>query len=445
MTEEQREQALELVRAALLAVDPAAAVRRQLGLRGERLLVGGRQVADLSRVERVLVLGGGKAAVPMAAACEALLGERVSDGLVITKHGHRAGELPGRIRVLEAGHPLPDAAGVQATGRMLALLSGLTDRDLVLCLISGGGSALMTLPAPGVTLEHLERVNHLLLGAGAPIEAVNAVRKHLSQLKGGRLAALASPARVVSLILSDVVGNPLDVIASGPTAPDGSTFAEALSVLERFGLSDRVPGPVLTHLRAGAAGQQHETLKPGDARLERVHNHIVGSNEQAAEAAAARARELGFSALVLSTHVQGEAREVARVYAAILRDLALCGRPLPRPACVVAGGETTVTLRRRDGRGGRNQELALAAALDLQGLQDVALVALATDGTDGPTDAGGALADGTTAARARALGLDLREHLDRNDAYPLLRALGDLLLLGPTGTNVNDLTLLLAF
>jgi hydroxypyruvate reductase len=445
VTEAQRRQVQELVRAALSAVDPAAAVKRHLALRGEELLLDGRPLADLAATGRVLVVGGGKAALPMALACEELLGPRISDGLVITKRGQGEGRRPRRIQVLEAGHPVPDAGGVRATARMLALLSGLDEQDLVLCLISGGGSALMTLPVPGVSLAHLEQVNDLLLAAGAPIEAVNAVRKHLSQLKGGRLAALAAPARVGSLILSDVVGNPLDVIASGPTAPDSSTFDAALAVLQRFGLLAEVPPPVLEHLRAGAAGEREETLKPGDPRLARVDNAIVGSNARAAAAAAARARELGFSALVLSTHVQGEAREVARVYAAVLRELALAGRPLPRPACVVAGGETTVTLRRRGGRGGRNQELALAAALDLQGLRDVALVALATDGTDGPTDAGGALADGSTVARARALGLEPRAHLDGNDAYPLFEALGDLLLLGPTGTNVNDITLLLAF
>ena len=439
-----RDVAMDLVRAALAAVDPDAAVRRSLTAVGDTLRVAGGVELDLGRVERLVVVGAGKASLPMVRAAEAVLGDRITGGLAITKTDHLEGAVPRRVDMAEASHPLPDAAGVQATARLARRLVGLTERDLVLCLISGGGSALMTLPVDGVTLADLEALNGLLLAAGAPIEQINAVRKHLSQVKGGQLAVRAAPAQVISLILSDVVGNPLDVIASGPTAPDSSSFADALEVLRRHHLEDRAPAAVVAHLRRGVAGEIQDTPGADHAALARVHNCIIGSNELAAEAAAARAEELGLRCLVLSTFVQGEAREVARVYAAMLREQRLRGGPLPRPACLIAGGETTVTIR-GEGKGGRNQELALAAALDLAGLDDVLLVALATDGGDGATDAGGALADGTTVARGQALGLCALDHLERNDAYPYFAALGDLLLLGPTGTNVNDLTMLLAF
>ena len=441
----QRALAMELVGAALAAVDPDAAVRRSLTLEGQTLLVAGSQQSiDLDGVRRLVVIGAGKASLPMVRAAEAVLGDRVTGGLAITKTDHLQEPLPRRVVMAEASHPLPDAAGVQSTARLVRWLDGLTEQDLVLCLISGGGSALMTLPAPGVELAQLEVLNQLLLAAGAPIEQINAVRKHVSQVKGGQLATMAAPARVVSLILSDVVGNPLDVIASGPTAADSTSFDDALEVLRRHDLLQRAPRSVVDHLRRGAAGELPDTPGPDHPALRRVCNCIIGSNEVAAEAARRRAEELGMRSLVLSTFVQGEAREVARVHAAVLREQALRNGPLPRPACLIAGGETTVTIR-GDGKGGRNQELALAAALDLAGLQDVLLVALATDGGDGPTDAGGALADGTTVARGQARGLDARDHLERNDAYPYFAALGDLLMLGPTGTNVNDLTLLLAF
>jgi glycerate 2-kinase len=448
--ERQRAIAMDLVQGALAAVDPYAAVCRALRLdpAERRLRVGDDLTVDLAQVERIVVVGGGKAALAMARAAESILDpERIAAGLVVVKAGQIAGPLPASVAVAEAAHPVPDRSSVESTRAMVELLERpqLTERDLVLCLLSGGGSSLMTLPVPAVPLEELELLGQQLLAAGAPIGAINAVRKHLSRIKGGQLAALAAPAQVIALILSDVVGNPLSVIASGPTAPDPSTYADALEVLDRFGLRPRAPAAVLRWLEEGAAGQHAETPKPGDPIFGRVHNVIVGSNELAAAAAARRAADLGMQSAVLSTSVEGEAREVAREHAALLRKVVAQGRPLARPACLVLGGETTVTLGEHPGRGGRNQELALAAALELEGLEQVLVVALATDGNDGPTDAGGALADGTTVARGRAAGLDAREHLERHDAYPFFAALGDLLLLGPTGTNVNDLTLLLAF
>jgi glycerate 2-kinase len=419
-------------RAALDAADPAAAVRRHVQRQGQRLTVSGRAY-DLAAFDRVQVVGGGKAATAM------------SGGLVVTKYGHAGTESGlGGVEVVEAGHPLPDAAGAAGTQRMAALLAGLTERDLVLAVLSGGASALTTLPAEGLTLADLKATTDLLLRCGATIGELNTVRKHLCQVKGGDLARRAAPARVIGLVLSDVVGDPLDVIASGPTAPDPTTFGNAWAVFERHGLLGRLPEAVRGRLRAGLEGAVPETPKPGDPLFDRVHNTVVGSNRLAAEAAVEAARRQGLHGLLLSTFVEGEARQVARVAAALAREMVAFDRPAPRPACLVWGGETTVTVRGA-GRGGRNQELALAAALALEGLPGVLLVALGTDGTDGPTDAAGAVATGDTVRRARALGPDPAAHLEANDAYPLFEALGDLIITGPTGTNVNDLLFLFAF
>ena len=310
----------------------------------------------------------------------------------------------------------------------------------MLCLISGGGSALMTLPVEGVTLSDMRDLTDLLLRVGATINEINVIRKHLDALKGGNLARLAHPARVVSLILSDVVGNPLDVIASGPTVPDSSSFAEAYGLLQRYGLLSEVPGSVQDHLRRGVRGEIDDTPKDGDAIFQHTQDLIVASNDIAARAAERAAQGLGFHTLLLSTFVEGEAREVAKVYAALAKEVLASGRPVPRPACIIAGGETTVTVTGQ-GKGGRNQEMALAGAICIQGLDNVAIVCLATDGTDGPTDASGALADGMTTERARALGLDPWAYLENNDSYRFFARLDDLLLTGPTNTNVNDLAL----
>jgi hydroxypyruvate reductase len=346
--------------------------------------------------------------------------------------------------VLEAGHPLPDQRGVDGARRMADLLAQTTEHDLVIALISGGGSALLTLPAPGVTIADMQALTRALLACGASINEINTLRKHLDQLKGGGLARMVHPAALATLVLSDVVGNPLDVIASGPTVPDPTTFADAYAILERYAIVDQIPESILARLRRGVAGEVDETLKPGDPRFDHIQNLVVGSGAQATGAALEAARAAGFNTLLLTTFIQGEAREVGRALAAVARELAATGQPIPRPACVVVGGETTVTLR-GGGKGGRNQELALAAAADLAGLADVALVALATDGGDGPTNAAGAVATGATIERARALGLDPAASLAHNDSYSFFAALGDLLQPGPTQTNVNDLVFIFAF
>lgn len=435
---------LEQIRAAALqAVAPGPAVQRFLRWEaGTRLWVG-ETCWDMSGVERLCLVSVGKAAASMAQAAATVLGERLTAGVVITKYGHAAGyALPPSLTVVEAGHPVPDRAGQEGAAALIRLLTGLTERDRVLVLLSGGASALMPAPATGLTLADLQITTDLLLRAGATIGELNAVRKHLDGLKGGQLARLAAPAPVAALILSDVVGDPLDVIASGPTAPDPTTYAVACEVVTQRGLWEQLPPAVVAHLQAGCCGQVPETPKPGEALFGRVTNTLIGSNRQAALAAVMAAEALGYRAWLLTTFVEGEAREVARVAAALAKGVRQHGDPVAAPACLVWGGETTVTVQ-GTGRGGRNQELALAAALALQGWSGVALMALATDGTDGPTDAAGALVDGTTIQQARALGLDPVAALANNDAYPLLAAVGSLMRIGPTGTNVNDLLVIL--
>lgn len=445
---QRRQRILPVLEAALRAVDPSAAVAQAMRREGDRLAIGSA-VYDLGQFEHVYLLGFGKAAVAMGLAAAQALGPRLAGGALVTKHGHTAGakELPPSVQVLEAGHPVPDAAGVHAAQRIAALAQQATARDLVLCLISGGGSALLTLPAAGLDLADLQATTHALLRCGASIDELNALRKHLEQLKGGRLRQLAGPATCVSLALSDVVGSPLDVIASGPTVPDPSTWAEAWQIVQRYGLAAALPAGVAVRLQAGIAGRLPDTPKPGDPLFDRGQALVVADNARAALAAQAAARGLGFEALVLSTFLEGEAREAAKVVVALGREVAAQGRPVAPPACLLLGGETTVTLRGA-GRGGRNQELALAAALALARIPEgarIVVAALATDGSDGPTDAAGGLADAGTVVRGRAKGLDAASHLAGNDAYPFLRASGDLLHTGPTLTNVGDLVAVFVF
>ncbi|MCL5958302.1 MAG: glycerate kinase [Chloroflexi bacterium] len=434
-----REKALEILTAALVAADPVVAVKRHMRLQGTALTVGERQY-DLRQYDRILVVGAGKAGAPMSLAVEEVLGDRISTGLVNVKYGYT---LPtARITLHEAGHPLPDENGIRGTQRIVDLLKSSSERDLVISLISGGGSALLVLPQPGISLADMSFVTDDLLRCGATINEMNAVRKHLSQVKGGGVAALAYPAEIVSLMLSDVISNPLDVIASGPTVPDSSTFADAWRILEKCGLEDRIPCSVRDHLRSGLEGKIPETPKAGDPMFQKTYNVVIASNDIAAAAAKTEAERLGFNALLLTTHLEGEAREVGKVLAAVAKEIARSGNPVPKPACVVAGGETTVTVRGK-GLGGRDQELALGAAIGIAGLPGVIIVSAATDGGDGPTDAAGALVDGTTVPRAGELGLDPVDFLDRSDSYNLFKALDDLIITGPTNTNVNDLFLVL--
>ena len=434
-----RKQAKAIFRAAIRAADPVEAVLRHFRARDGVLIVAGRRYA-LGRSDRIFVIGAGKASASMAKAVERTLGRRITGGLINVKYGHTS--RLKRIELNECGHPQPDEAGLRGAARITAIAQEAGERDLIVCVISGGGSALLPAPAAPVTLEEKQAITRLLLECGANIHEINAVRKHVSSIKGGQLARLAFPATVISLLLSDVIGDDLDVIGSGPTAPDASTFAGALAVLCKYGIDGKAPASVLARLGLGVAGEIPETPKPGDPSLGRTQNVVVGSNLLAVNAAAGKARELGFRAMVLSTFIEGETRDIARMHAAIARQARLYGQPAAAPACFISGGETTVTIH-GTGLGGRNQEFALAAAIDLAGLNDVLILSGGTDGTDGPTDAAGAMADGRTCQRAAGLGLEAKDYLANNDSYHFFEPLGDLLITGPTHTNVMDVRLIL--
>lgn len=427
----------EIFFAGLEAVDPSAAVARAVQRRGRRILVRGKSYC-LDDYRRIYVVGAGKAAAPMALAMERILGERLSGGLVVVKYGYLPHTGPREVEIVEAGHPIPDEAGRRGAERIEAVARCATEGDLVVCLFSGGASALLPLPAVGIGLEDKQEVTERLLACGASIAEINAVRKHLSRMKGGQLARLASPASVVSLILSDVVGDPLDVIASGPTAPDRTTFADCLRILGEYGLEQRLPPAVMAHLRAGAAGTVEETPKEGDPVFARVHNCVIANNLRALEAAQRKARAMGYRTLLLSSQIEGESREVAAVLSAIFKEAAASGHPLRPPACILSGGETTVTVRGK-GRGGRNQELALWVATRIQGSPRISFLSAGTDGTDGPTEAAGAFVDGLTVELAAAAGMRPQDYLQENNSYVFFERLGDLFVTGPTNTNVMDL------
>jgi hydroxypyruvate reductase len=424
-----------IVRAALRAVTPEACLERAVQLEGDHLIVS-EQAVDLSRCKRIIVVGMGKASARMAASLEGMLGERISNGLIVTAAGYKVPT--NRVKVVEAAHPVPDERGLAAAKRIAILLDKAGERDLVIVLISGGGSALLTLPTSGITLSDLSRTNELLLRSGAKIQELNTVRKHLSQVKGGQLAQRAFPAQVLALVLSDVPGDHLETIASGPTALDPTTFTDARQILKRYGLWEEVPPSVRARIEAGACGDIPETPKPGDQSFLKVQNAVVGSGSVAAAAAQAEGKRLGYRTLILTTTLEGEAREVGRVLATLAREEISFGRPIKPPALILAAGETTVTVR-GNGKGGRNQELALSAALGIEGLSNVVIASLGTDGRDGPTDAAGGMVDGETTARLWAQGIDPRDALARNDSYTALAAAEGLIITGPTGTNVADL------
>jgi len=439
MNEKTKRTLEEIFMAGLKAVDPEAAIRRHVQLTGDHLKVG-ECIYPLASFERIIVTGFGKGTAPMARALEEILNERLTEGWITVKYGHG---LPlKKVRVMEAGHPIPDQAGLQATRFLLDRLKGCTEKDLVLCAFSGGGSALCTAPRAPLELGEKQETTQLLLDCGATIFELNAMRKHLSLCKGGQLARIAFPATIVSLFLSDVVGDPLDVIASGPTVPDPSTFSDCIRIVDRYGLREKLPPAVLRLLRDGADGLIADTPKSGDAVFNKGQNLVVGSNRAALLAAARKAEALGFNTLILSSFVQGEAREIARAFAAIGKEIAASGHPIPPPACILAGGETTVTIR-GNGKGGRNQELALAAALAMDGWPRMALLSAGTDGSDGPTDAAGAFVDGNTCPDALRKGIDPEKYLRGNDAYHFFNQLNDLFITGPTRTNVMDVICLL--
>jgi len=429
-----------ILRQAIEVAEGGAAVKRAVGRRGDVLTIASRRF-DLRQYERVIVLGAGKAAASMARALEPLLGNRLQGGFVVVKYGHVV--RTRRITVYEAGHPYPDRAGFSAARRLMRVASALSERDLLIVLLSGGASSLLPAPAPGITLSDKRRVTERLLRSGAGIRDINTVRKHLSMLKGGRLAALTL-ARVVTLILSDVLGDDISAIASGPTAPDSTTFRRAVLCLKRRRLWSTLSAPISKHLDRGCRGLEEETPKPGAPCFKRVFNVLIGSGALTVAEAARAAREAGFRTIIHSICLTGEARLAGAEFGAMAWKIRRSSKPDRSPCCVIAGGETTVTVKGQ-GRGGRAQEFAVAAAQAIAGLPNVWVAAVGTDGTDGPTDAAGALVNGQTVAQARRKGIDLDAALKQNDTYPALKHLRAHIMTGPTGTNVNDLYVLLVF
>ena len=425
-----------ILAAAIAAVEPGAAVRRFVRLDGEILSVSGR-VYDLRSFNRVVLLGIGKASVAMSDVMVDILGEWLSSSLVITKHVPNIPHIP--LTILPGGHPVPDVLSLKAGQKTIELVSSLGSEDLLFCLISGGGSALVTAPLEGLSLADMQALTSALLACGASVDEINTLRRHLDRVKGGGIAELGNGATIVSLILSDVVGSPLEAIASGPTAPDPSMPLEALAILAKYGLEDQIPPSIYAALRSSPG-----TPGPDDPIFKNVQNVLVGSNFLAAQAALKLAQEEGFHPYLLRTDLQGEARQAAFELATFLRQTWKTGFPVPAPACIIAGGETTVTMK-GNGKGGRNTELALASVSELAHFPNVMLITLATDGEDGPTDAAGAVVTGETFQHAAGLGLHPEHYLEQNDSYSFFELLGDLLKPGSTGTNVNDLVFLFTF
>ncbi len=426
----------KIINAAIDAVKPEALIHRKVSLKDEILQIA-RTEFNLRDYRHIYLVGAGKASAFMAREMERILGDRLTAGQVTVKYGH--GAACKFVRIAEAGHPLIDENSLSATGEILNLLKKAGEKDMVICLFSGGGSALLEKLPRGIGLADLQRVFERLLGCGADIGEINTVRKHLSLVKGGQLARAAAPAGCVSIILSDVIGDPPESIASGPTAPDPATFEDAWQVIRKYDLADSLPEAVRVYLQDGRKRRVPETLKPGDPVFAGVRNIILGNNLEALQAARSAAEAAGFQPLILTSRLQGEAREAAKVTAAVIQEIRATGLPVARPACILMGGETTVTLRGK-GKGGRNQELALAALLALRNFDgDYLLVSCGTDGSDGPTDAAGGMASPAVLRRAAALGLDPADYLAENNAYPFLEQTGGLLKTGPTGTNVMDI------
>lgn len=445
----ERQRLEDIFNAALEAADPYNAVLKAVSVGHNQLHIAGATY-DLAAFDRIIAVGAGKATARMALAVEALLGGKIAAGLIVVKEGHTAPL--NIIEQAEASHPVPDEAGIAGTLRILDMVRAADERTLVICLISGGASALLIAPVNvdkpgGITLQDKQDTTRLLLNAGANIFELNAVRKHLSAVKGGRLAQAAFPAQLVTLIVSDVIGDPLDVIASGPTSPDNSTFAEAWAVIGKFALQDKLPPRVADYLRRGIAAQVPETVKANDPCLAGTRNVIIASIRQALAAAQQRSAQLGYQTRTITDRLQGEASDAARLLARAARDeLALMQANERR--CLLYGGETIVTVR-GTGKGGRNQELALVFALEIDGLHGVSLLSAGTDGTDGPTDAAGAMVDGSTIALARELGMDPLRYLSNNDSYAFFQQFDSAsgthshFKTGPTGTNVMDIQIVL--
>ncbi|MEM2897269.1 MAG: glycerate kinase [Candidatus Bathyarchaeia archaeon] len=434
-----REIVLSAISIALKESDPTRIVKRHMKLKDETLTIKG-QSFSLKGSQRIIVVGAGKACGAMAQALEGILGDRISYGKIGILKGTKEKYSLRKIRTHEASHPIPDENSVEYAKEILGLLNNLSDKDLVLCLISGGGSALMSMPKEGISLEDKKTIIDKLLKAGARINELNAVRKHISMIKGGQLAKKAYPATLISLIVSDVVGDPIDVIASGPTAPDSSTYTDATRVLKKYKLWDETPASIKEVLRKGEAGELEETPKQGSRIFKRTHNFVIGNNKSVCLAVKKYLTNLKINAIVLTSSLEGEAKHVGNVLGSIAHEIFCSNNPVRKPAAIIAGGETTVTVV-GNGKGGRNQELVLGAALKIDGLKGAVIASIGTDGIDGITDAAGAIADGRTVNKGKALGLVPEEFLAKNNTYEFFSRIKDLLLTGPTGTNLNDIAI----
>ena len=429
---------------ALTAVDPSNILKDRIRIQRDRLSIkmegDSEKVFDLDAFDKIFVVGSGKASSAMAQTIEEIFGDRLTKGVITTKYGHL---LPlKKIKIIEAGHPIPDQKGYEGAKRIQRLLKESGPKDLVIFLLSGGGSALLPFPASHIDLKEKQEATQLLLDCGADIKEINTIRKHISMIKGGWLAKWAYPSTVIGFILSDVVGDQLDVIGSGPTVPDHSTFEEAWEILKKYDLLKEISLSIQKQLRSGKEGKVEETPKPGEVVFEKVYNSLIGSNILALLEAKKEAESLGLNTVILSSSIEGETREAARFHTAVAKEVISSENPIPRPACILSGGETTVTIK-GNGLGGRNQEFVLAGALEISGIEKVVILSGGTDGSDGPTDATGALADHTTVQRAKNMGMNPKVYLENNDAYSFFQKLGDLLITGPTHTNVMDVRVLL--
>ncbi|MCP4134963.1 MAG: glycerate kinase [bacterium] len=433
-----------IYKAAINAVNPEVAVRTHLTLEGDKLvlLADGNPLKeyDISRYERIFVVGAGKATSPMAKAVEGILGNRISSGCVCVKYGYT--EELSKIEIVEASHPIPDANGVEGAKKIRAILEDAGEKDLVISLISGGGSALLPLPPEPITLDEKRETTDLLLKSGAAINEINALRKHLSLVKGGNMAKAAHPATVINLMISDVVGDHMDVIASGPFVPDNSTFALAQGIIEKYGLSGKVPASVASHIKAGVEGGIEENPGKESDIFGNITNLIIASNIIALKAAKKEAEQQGYSTIILSSLIEGDTKDAACWHSRIAQEIRASSNPTTRPACVISGGETTVMVT-GEGLGGRNMEFGIQAACCIEGIPGITMASVGTDGSDGPTDAAGAVADGDTIRKAKEKGLDIEQYIAKNDSYHFFEEIGDLIITGPTNTNVMDVRIVL--
>jgi glycerate-2-kinase len=432
-----RKLTLDIIEYALEAMDPRKQVKGLVRIEdGDKIKVGNLEY-PLSKVGNIYVIGAGKGSVFIAEALEEVLNDRIKDGIIVEKKGQ--GKRLKRIKVVEGGHPLPDKNGYEAAQSIVSLAEDAREGDLVFVCITGGASALLPLPAEGITLEDKIKITDMLLKSGARIDEINAVRNHISLIKGGRLAQYIHPAEIINFIVIDEVAG----LPWGPTVPDKSTFQDAVYALKKYGLYDKIPLSIKNHLEKGLKDKSLETPKPSDFQGIKVHNFILGNAEMVCEAADKRAKELGLNSMILSTVIEGESKDVGIVLASIAKEIVKNGRPITPPCAVISGGETTVTITGEAGEGGRNQELALSFSTMIKGNERIVFASVATDGTDGPTDIAGGIVDGYTVKRAEELGIDVNEHIIKHNSAYVLRRLNDAIYTGPTGTNVMDLRVLI--